>query len=181
MIRTEPSGSSRNPASGDGHGISEETLGLGRAHFHFDAPSGSVRIIVVSTAAETGAADGVVHQADVDGWLRDALDDAEADGRWVIVATHHGASSLTDGGGLGGVVQDDAVTPEAWAELLGSYPNVILHLAGHSHEHAVNLIEPEVGHPYWELKTAAIADHPHQMRGRYRFSDQRTAMASRSC
>ena len=47
---------------------------------------------------------------------------------------------------------------------VGEYDNVIAHLCGHSHVHRVTPIEPMGGHPYWEIITSAIADHPHQMR-----------------
>jgi hypothetical protein len=121
-------------------------------------------MVVVNTAAVTGAENGVVTDADVADRIRPLLDQAEADGKLVIVSTHHASTSLSDGGGLGGTVQDGALNPEDWQDLLGEYPNVIAHLAGHSHEHRVAFIEPLGGGGYWEIKTSAVADFPNQMR-----------------
>jgi len=48
--------------------------------------------------------------------------------------------------------------------VLGGYPNLLMHLAGHTHHHKAVVIEPMLGSPYWELETAALADFPHQLR-----------------
>ncbi len=150
-------------AEGDGHGIEQETVEFGKAYYAFDVGD-ALRMIVVDSAAETGAAGGVIHASDADVWLRPVLDQAEADGRWVLVASHHAAGSLGDGSGLGGLAQPDALEPADWEILLGEYPNVVAHLAGHAHVHGVRLVEPTGGSPYWEVRTAALGDWPHQMR-----------------
>jgi hypothetical protein len=103
-------------------------------------------------------------QGQVDNFLRDALDDAEADGVYAVVVSHHAGTSLGDGGGLGGMAQDDAVTPDEFTGVLGEYENVIMHLAGHSHVHDVQVVAPPGGHAYWQVRTAAISDFPNQMR-----------------
>jgi 3',5'-cyclic AMP phosphodiesterase CpdA len=146
----------------DGHGITQEVIDSGRAQYVFD--QGSVRVIVISTAAATGASEGVYAQSDVDAFLRDALDEAEADGQYVIVTSHHAGTSLGDGTGLGGNLVMDALTPAEFQDLLGEYSNVIMHLAGHSHEHQVLPVTTASGHQYWQVRSAAIADHPNQMR-----------------
>ncbi|HET6586043.1 MAG TPA: hypothetical protein VFG69_21445, partial [Nannocystaceae bacterium] len=151
-------------ASGDGHGISEAVATGGKASYTFDVDGTPLRFIVVDTAAQTGAATGLVRQVEVDAFLRPALDDAEAAGKWVILASHHSSGSLGDGGGLGGMAQPDPLLLQDWQALLGEYDNVIAHLCGHSHVHRVLPIDPPGGHPYWEVITSAIADHPHQMR-----------------
>jgi 3',5'-cyclic AMP phosphodiesterase CpdA len=151
-------------ASGDGHGLTQQTVDSGHATYGWDVPGSDLRMVVVNTAAVTGAENGVVTDADVADRIRPLLDQAEADGKLVIVSTHHASTSLSDGGGLGGTVQDGALNPEDWQDLLGEYPNVIAHLAGHSHEHRVAFIEPLGGGGYWEIKTSAVADFPNQMR-----------------
>jgi hypothetical protein len=147
----------------DGHGIDAEVMAFGRAYYAFDIGD-VVRFIVVDSAAETGGLAGVIHQADVDAFLRPALDQASTDGKLVIVTAHHGSGDIGDGGGLGGTVQDDALTVEQWEGLLGEYDNVMMYLAAHSHVHLAMPVTPPGGSPYWEMRTAALADFPHQMR-----------------
>jgi 3',5'-cyclic AMP phosphodiesterase CpdA len=149
--------------NGDGHGIDAEVIAFGRAYYVFDVGD-TLRVIVVDSAADTGGMAGVIHQADVDAFLRPALDQASTDGRLVIVTAHHGSGSITDGGGLGGTVQDDAITEEEWEGLLGEYDNIMMLLAGHSHVHLARPVTPPGGSPYWEVKTPALVDPPHQLR-----------------
>lgn len=151
-------------ASGDGHGVTDDAIAAGKANYVFDVPDTNVRFIALDTAAQTGGAEGVVRQAEVDAFLRPALDAAVDDGKFVFVASHHASTSLGDGSGVGGAVQPDALTTDEFQALLGEYDNVIAHLCGHSHVHRVIAVEPMGGHAYWEVITSAIADHPHEMR-----------------
>ena len=87
------------------------------------------------------------------GRVRDPeLQQAAADGKWVILASHHAAGSLGDGSGLGGSRQTDFVSQDQWEQLLASHPHVLAHLAGHSHfEHVVRRVTataPGTG-AYW--------------------------------
>jgi len=149
--------------SGDGHGIDEEAIASGRATYAWDMGT-MLRMIVVDSTAPTGGAEGLVTDSDVEGLIRPLLDQAEADGKLVIVATHHASSSLSDGGGIGGGPIPGAITPADWQGLLGDYPNVIAHLCGHWHHHVASFIQPIGARGYWEIVTAALADWPHQMR-----------------
>jgi 3',5'-cyclic AMP phosphodiesterase CpdA len=148
---------------GDGHGVGDAQKARGKAYYAYDVPGSPVRIAVVDSAAETGADSGVIHQADVDAVLKPMLDEAKAAGKIVIVASHHSSQTLTDGSGIGGTKQADALTQDAWRSFLGGYDNVVMHLAGHTHQHRYFEIEPPGGHAYYELETAALADWPHQM------------------
>jgi 3',5'-cyclic AMP phosphodiesterase CpdA len=154
----------RVAGSADGHGIDASTLSYGKAYYWFDIEGTPLRIIVLDSAAETGDSEGVIHQSDIDGFVQPALDAATAQGKSVILTSHHISGSLSDGSGLGGELQPDALTPDAFRAFVGGYPRVLLHLAGHSHRHAARGIEPPGGHGYWELQTASLADYPHQMR-----------------
>lgn len=154
----------RIAGAGDGHGIDAATKAYGKAYYTFDVEGTPLRIIVLDSAAETGGAQGVIHQADVDAFIAPALDEAKAAGKWVILTSHHASAQLSDGSGLGGEKQDDAITPEQWVALLGQYDNVLMHLAGHTHVHRVTPMRPEGAHAYWEVETSALADYPHQMR-----------------
>jgi hypothetical protein len=149
---------------GDGHGLTLDQVQSGKAIYTFDVPNTPLRFLVIDTAAETGASDGVIHRADVDARIQPALDRAMADGKWVILASHHAVRALTDGGGFMGVSQADALTAQEWVALLGSYPNVLFSLVAHDHADHVEEQKPDQGHAYWELTTGALADYPHQAR-----------------
>lgn len=150
--------------SGDGHGITQEVIDRQKATYSWDLPGTDLRVVVVDTAAPTGAEKGVIVDTHVEQVIRPALDQAEADGKIVIVSSHHASNLLSDGGGLGGTVQPGALQPADWQALLGDYPNVIMHLCGHSHVHEATWIEPTGVRGYWEVITSALADWPHQMR-----------------
>jgi 3',5'-cyclic AMP phosphodiesterase CpdA len=147
-----------------GHGIGAVSKDLGKAYYTRDVEGTPLRVIALDTAAETGGANGIIRKGDLEGFIRPALDQAKAEGKWVILTSHHASVTLGDGSGLGAGVQPDAVPVPEWLSLVGSYDNVLMHIAGHVHRHIVIPIKPEGGHAYWELHTAAIADYPHQMR-----------------
>lgn len=152
-------------ADGDGHGVTADAVASGRAFYAYDIPNTPVRILVLDTAAPTGSAEGLIHQSEVDSFLQPALDAAEAAGKYVIVTSHHASSKLTDGGEFGGTAQADAVLPDPFRELLSGYPNLLMHLAGHTHIHRVTSVAPPMGAgEYWEVETSALADYPHQLR-----------------
>lgn len=149
---------------GDGHGITSDIISGGRAFYTFDVEGTPLRFVVMDTAAPSGSADGLIHQSEVDNFLIPELDRALADDKYVIVTSHHSSAQLTDGGGFGGMTQEDAVLPDALRATLGQYPNLLMHLAGHTHHHQVTVVETDGGTPYWEVETSALADFPNQMR-----------------
>jgi hypothetical protein len=149
---------------GDGHGLGDAEKASGRATYTFDAPDSPIRFLIIDTAAETGGADGIIRQAEVDRVIKPALDKAQAEGKWVILASHHSVTSLTEDGGAFGTKQPDALTTDAWTKFVGGYPNVVFSMVGHSHEHRARPIAPAGGHAFWEVMTSAIMDYPHQFR-----------------
>lgn len=151
-------------ADQDGHGLGEKEKASGRATYTFDIDGTPIRFLVIDTAHEDGGSEGVITQRHLDTHLRAFFDKAKADGKWLIIASHHAAGSLTDGSGLGGKREDDALTTKSWTEFVGGYENVIFSMVGHSHRHRVEKIRSAGKHPYWEVMTAAIADWPHQFR-----------------
>jgi 3',5'-cyclic AMP phosphodiesterase CpdA len=151
---------------GDGadHGIGDAQKTSGKAYHHFDVPNTPLRFMVLDSSAETGGADGVIHQADVDTFVKPALDEAKAQGKFVILASHHASASLSTDGGAFGVAQEDAVTTDKWRSFIGGYDNVVFSMVAHSHRHQVTPITPTGGHAWWEVMTSAIADFPHEFR-----------------
>jgi hypothetical protein len=148
----------------DGHGIDATSKATGKATYTWDAEGTPFRMLVIDTAHDLGGAEGVIKQSQVDAVIKPALDKAKADGKWVILASHHAQKSLTPEGGALGTKEPDALTPDAWAAFIGQYPNVLFSMVGHSHEHRVRPITPAGGHAWWEVMTSAIADFPHQFR-----------------
>jgi 3',5'-cyclic AMP phosphodiesterase CpdA len=146
-------------STGDGHGVGPKEIASGRADYTFDLGA-RVRVVVLDTSAHTGSAEGMLRAGVVDGFLEPALERAKADGKLVIVTSHHASTSLTDGGETGGTRQPDAITTGAFRELLASYPNVLAHLGAHSHEHTSVVVSGT--NPYWEIKTASLMDFPNQ-------------------
>jgi hypothetical protein len=155
-------------AHGDGHGIGAAEKSSGMATYTFDPEGTPFRIFVIDTAHENGGSEGVIRQPEVDRVIKPTLDKAKADGKWVILSSHHAVSSLSDGSGFGGISTGvpDALTPEKWTELLVQYDNIVFSMVGHSHRHRVKAITPAgaTGHAFWEVMTSAIADYPHQFR-----------------
>ena len=148
-------------AHGDGHGIGDAQVKSGKAIYSFDIEGTNVRFVILDTAAETGGAEGIIHRADVDAYIKPALDDAKAKGKWVFLASHHAVSSLSTNGGTFGKEAPDALKSEEWEAFVGGYTNVVFSIVGHSHEHRVR------GYPgsgFWEVMTSAIADYPHEFR-----------------
>jgi len=149
-------------ANGDGHGIGEAQIDSGKATYTYDIPGTPLRLLAIDTATEDGGAEGVIHQADVDAIIKPALDQALVDHKWVFTASHHGVGSLSTDGGTFGLEQADAVLPDDWVEFLGSYPNVVFSVMGHTHRHNVHAIKSLKGGAWWEVVTSSIADYPHQ-------------------
>ncbi len=151
-------------ADGDGHGIAAAQIATGKAFYSYDVPGTPLRLIALDTPTDTGGAEAIILQGDVDTIIKPLLDQALADRKWVFLASHHPTDAITADGGTFGVTQPDAITSDAWIELIGSYPNVIFSMIGHVHQHHVNAITPINGHAWWELWTSALADFPHQFR-----------------
>jgi 3',5'-cyclic AMP phosphodiesterase CpdA len=151
-------------SDGDGHGLGNEQVQSGKAIYTFDVAGTDLRFLVLDTAAETGGSDGLLRQGDVDTVIKPALDKAVADGKIVILNSHHAVASLGDGTGLGGKQQADAVLGPAWLSFVSGYPNVRFSMVGHSHANKVRYLETTPGAGYWEVMTSALADFPHQLR-----------------
>jgi len=151
-------------ADKDGHGLGAAEKASGHATYTFDAEGTPFRFLVIDTAHDGGGSEGVITQRQVDATIKPLLDKAKADGKWVILSSHHAQSSLSAEGGALGTKEPDPILPDAWATFIGQYPNVLFSMVGHSHEHRVKPIVPATGHAWWEVMTAAIADYPHQFR-----------------
>jgi hypothetical protein len=148
------------------HGLGAWAQKTKKAFYTQDVGVG-IRLLVMDTAAETGGSEGVLLRADFDGFVVPEIARAKADGKLVIMASHHASTSLGDGSGLGGTKHDDAVATEEFEATLADNPHVIASIVGHSHRHRVRHIDakaPSTNGGLWEVMTSAIADFPHEFR-----------------
>lgn len=140
------------------------------------------QFIVLDTNPLEGAENGNIDE-DQFNWLEDKLKassqsyydasgvlqtNSAATNRLIVVAGHHPISSTDNPGYLcTGVDQcmEAPAPPEVHRgdeleELLLRFPNVILLVDGHSHRNRITPHTSEKGHGFWEVNTAAVADHP---------------------
>lgn len=170
----------RAPGSPSGHGFTAENLRDGTAYYVHDATP-EVRFIVLDTANPGGFYEGSigarqaewleqrlaeVHRSYVDAGGR-RVETANAD-RLVVICSHHGLDTLTNDLALA-----DPDGADDLPRLLGPdvrsivhrFPNVVLWLSGHTHEHhAIARPDPSGVSGFWELSTGAVADWPVQAR-----------------
>ncbi len=150
-------------SDGDGHGLSDNHSDTGRANYTFDVPNTPLRFVVLDTTAQTGGANASIYQSELDNWIRPTLDAAASAGKWVILSSHHAATSHQreqPTGSEGGPV----VLQNEWLDFLSDYNNVLFSMVGHSHTHRVARRTGALGHAWWELITSALSDFPSQMR-----------------
>ncbi|NAZ83222.1 hypothetical protein GTR02_15490 [Kineococcus sp. R8] len=146
-----------------GHGFTERNRRDGTAYYAHDVDG--VRFIALDTTSLAGGSDGRLDEAQFR-WLEEEL--AAVSGRYagrdgqevttdhddalVVLFSHHGSGTLTDGPQL--------------AALVHRFPNVVLWLNGHTHTNAVRA-HPHptvVGGGFWEVTTCAVMDWPCQAR-----------------
>ncbi len=153
----------KNLAKYKTNGIDETSLTSAKAQYTFDSKDGSIRFIIFDSTSPFGSSEGLVRKTDLDTFLEPALAKAEAEGKWVILVSHHSSRMLTDGGQAGGTAQMDAILPDPFRAVIAAHKNVLAHLAGHTHLHRITTITAAPG-AYWEIETSALADYPHQIR-----------------
>lgn len=166
-----------------GHGFTPENLQHGTAYYVYDAVPG-VRLVVLDTANPGGFYQGSVGARQV-AWLEERLAevhtgylDAAGDvvrtgnaDRHVVVFSHHGLETLTNDLALSdpfdpGPEDLPRVLGPALRQVLHRFPNVVLWVSGHTHEHhAISRPDPQARTGgFWEVSTGAIADWPVQSR-----------------
>lgn len=112
-----------------------------------------LRLLVLDSTDEPTFAEGG-YGAEQLAWLQAELTKAIEDRVLVIVASHHYQGATVTG-------------KEEFQALLGSCPNVILHLVGHGHYNMIEAHLSEDGDPlkgYWEVETASNSEFPQQAR-----------------
>ena len=137
----------------------------GKASYVYDLPGQPLRLIVIDMAWPGGGSEGVITQTDVDTFVKPALDEAAAEGKFVILSSHQSSNTLATADDLGvTTMPNDQLDTDGWQSFVAGYDNVLVHITGHSHIHRAHRREPTAGGRYWELITSALADYPHLMR-----------------
>ena len=88
-------------------------------------------VLVLDTVNEYGGWEGSLDRAQLD-WLGAELAAADAERRYVVLASHHPVETLVND------IGPDRVLGEDVQALVTAHPCVVLWLAGHTHEVAVD-------------------------------------------
>lgn len=92
-------------------------------------------------------------------WLKKQMDQAQADNKLIILATHIplGIEQMWS--------SSSEVSRKTFIDTLNSYPNMTLLLAGHRHLNTVTLFQNEdKSNGFWQVETASLRDFPQQFK-----------------
>ena len=122
------------------HGFDQDNVDNDQGYYTYDA-SELVRFIVLDTAYRPEGFEGqsftyvdpVIDIVQHDSFLVPELDRALSDKKFVVVVGHHPSWKLQDDG-----FPDRFITTAELTDTLSSYPNVLIHCIGHSHENTLD-------------------------------------------
>ncbi|MDO8614954.1 MAG: TIGR03767 family metallophosphoesterase [Dehalococcoidia bacterium] len=158
-----------------GHGFSAGNVAAGSAYYVLD--HGPIRFIVLDTVNYGGFAAGSMDAAQF-AWLEEQLKAASSSyfgkgagrvstgnqDRLIVIVSHHGADAMTNP--FPGPAGEQRLRGTDLEALLHRFPNVMLHVAGHSLEHRITARPDASGATkgYWQITTASPLDYPMQSR-----------------
>jgi metallophosphoesterase (TIGR03767 family) len=138
---------------------------VGLSQHHIDTESTDtvihlhgVSVITLDTNHPAGDYQGSVGIEQL-AWLDDELASADADGRVVVLASHHNVDTLVNTRGH----DPSRVLAPPMLDVIHRHPCVVASLVGHRH---INRVTPRPGAAggYWEITTASIIDWPVERR-----------------
>ncbi len=150
-----------------GHGFAGVAVSGPPANYVVDPiPGAPIRLVQLDTNDPFGGSDGLVYQKTIDEFLEPTLAKADAEGKLVILASHHATTNIDPGKGLDSTPVPGAVTGKQVEDAVAKHPSVVLWLVGHNHVNRVRAVAgPSSDAPgYYEVMTDAIADWPSQTR-----------------
>jgi len=145
-----------------GHGFTQRALARGETWYSTRPVANiPVRLIVFDTVAAGEHYSlplyyGALLRAHLTQFIVPELEAAADAGEWVILASHHPAEDFSI------PFPDETVGTDEFRALVSSYPNIIAHLAGHTHRNRARVVPGE--NPYLEIETCAIIDYPQEGR-----------------
>ncbi|MEX0682413.1 MAG: TIGR03767 family metallophosphoesterase [Dehalococcoidia bacterium] len=156
-----------------GHGLTAEMADAGTAYYTFD--DGGVTFVVLDSPNPAGFSSGSIDLAQF-AWLESQLvarssryTDAAGQqvttpnvDRLIVIVSHHPTTVMTN----------PYPAPDGSNRLLGAeveallhrFPNVVLHIAGHTGRNSVSAKPGPAGGGYWEVTTGSALDYPMQGR-----------------
>jgi metallophosphoesterase (TIGR03767 family) len=136
----------REGARPAGHGFASDE----RAYYRYD--HGLVRFLAMDTVNANGGWEGSLDQAQL-AWLDAELTTADAEGRYVVLLSHHPLETLVNG--IGG----ERVLAAELRAVLNSHRSAVLWLAGHTHAVGVS-----AHGSLWQVVAPSLVDWPQQGR-----------------
>ncbi len=157
------------PGVPQGHGVSQGSEIL----YYEAALSEEVVLVALDTAYASGAASGAIAPEQAR-WLVRVLE-SYSTAHWdeagepvagtgidrlIVVSGHHPLHTMNNQRALA----EEYLGQDWLARTLLRFPNVILYLNGHTHQHQVKLLRRGDGSGFYELTTGSIMDWPNQGR-----------------
>lgn len=139
------------------HGLDSAKTDI--AYWYRDINS-KVRLIALDTVNEFGGWQGCIHREQFE-WLVNLLEQSKD--KYVVLTSHHPLEDL-----INGYVPNQESNPALHEEvrhILESFPNVIVWISGHVHDHKITQSKNSDGsHGFWEIRTGSHIDWPQQSR-----------------
>jgi hypothetical protein len=158
-----------------GHGLTQRNLDEGVAYYVFE--HGPLTFIVLDSVNPSGFSSGSIDAAQFE-WLEGELQsrssgyydgegklvEGKGEDRLIVIVSHHPLDLLNNP--LPDPSGEARFQGPEFEELLHRFPNVIAHIAGHSHENRITARpDPERrGGSYWEIGTTSPVAFPMQAR-----------------
>lgn len=136
-----------------GHGYSPAAGRTGHAYYRHD--HSPITFLVMDTVNEHGGWQGSIDTEQL-GWLQDELSAADSDQRYVVLASHHPLSTMTNARTPGA---GRRVLAAEFQTALAAHPSVVLWLNGHTHR---TTSTPHAN--WWEVTAPSLIDWPQQGR-----------------